>query len=159
MLASRIQAYCQNHIHLVSGSIIVPDGATGPQLPKKRKYPLQVDYQLGSYLKPSHLSSKKFRTKLSYKLKTSVVYSIINFEALFINHGWFFFFFQKLDLELTLASGIFAISESIKEKSISATSIICINGSISSTICNIQLAYSHLAVGKLGFEPKKKKKV
>ena len=74
------------------GSIIVPNGATGPQLPKKRKYPLQVDYQLGNYFKPSHLSSEKFRRKLSYKLKTSVIYSIINFEALFINHGSFFYF-------------------------------------------------------------------
>ena len=65
-----------------------------PQLPKKRKYPFQVDYQLGNYFKPSHLGSEKFRRKLSYKLKTFVIYSIINFEALFINHGSIFFFFN-----------------------------------------------------------------
>ena len=58
----------------------VLDGAIGPQLPKKRKYPLQVDYQLDNYFKPSHLSSKKFRRKLSYKLETFVIYSNINFE-------------------------------------------------------------------------------
>ena len=58
------------------------------QLPKKIKYPLQMEYQLGSYFKPSHLSSKKFRRKLTYKLKTSVIYSIIKFEALFIYHEW-----------------------------------------------------------------------
>ena len=47
-----------------------------------------MDYQLGSYFKPSHLSSKKFRRKLSYKLKSSVIYSIINFGALFMYHEW-----------------------------------------------------------------------
>ena len=47
-----------------------------------------MDYQLGSYFKPSHLSSEKFRRKLSYMLKTSVTYSIIKFEALFIYHEW-----------------------------------------------------------------------
>ena len=47
-----------------------------------------MDYQLGSYIKPSHLSSKKFRRKLTYKLKTSVIYSIIKFEALLIYHEW-----------------------------------------------------------------------
>ena len=47
-----------------------------------------MDYQLGSYFKPSHLSSEKFRRKLSYMLKTSVTYSIIKFEALLIYHEW-----------------------------------------------------------------------
>ena len=111
------------------GCIIVLDGATGPQLPKRRKYPLQVDYQLGSYFKPSQLSLEKFRRKLSYKLKTSIIYSIINFKALFLNPGiYLFIYYQKLDLELTLAIGIFALFESIKEKSILATAIICIMG-------------------------------
>ena len=42
-----------------------------------------MDYQLGSYFKPSHLSLEKFRRKLSYKLKP-----IINFGALFMYHEW-----------------------------------------------------------------------
>ena len=99
-----------------------------------------MDYQLGSYFKPSHLSSEKFREKLSYKLKTFVIYSMINFEALFINHGFFLKKKKekkKLDLELILEIGIFSLSESIKEKSISATTIIYINGSIPSAVCNI----------------------
>ena len=86
-----------------------------------------MDYQLGSYFKPSHLSSEKFREKLSYKLNTFVIYSMINFETLFINHG-FLKKKKKLDLELTLAIGIFSLFESIKEKSILATAIICIMG-------------------------------
>ena len=76
MLASRIQAYCQHHIHLVPGQYNCAwwgNWSIG----------LPVDYQLGSYFKPSHLSLEKFRRKLSYKLKP-----IINFGALFMYHEW-----------------------------------------------------------------------